>query len=99
MINQRGLIMKKTYSSGLKFKVALAALTGQPILDICNQYEVSDALVYKWKRELKERGGDVFSQKRQARDSATKEAEVSKLHQRIGQLSMEVEFLKKVVWD
>ncbi len=90
--------MKKTYSPGLKFKVALAALTGQPIIDICNQYEVDDGLVHKWKKELKERGSDVFSQKRQIKD-ATKELEVSKLYQRIGQLSTEVEFLKKVVGD
>jgi transposase-like protein len=53
--------MKKTYSAGLKFKVALAALTGQPIVDICKQYEVGDGLVHKWKKELKERGADVFN--------------------------------------
>jgi transposase len=90
--------MKKTHSPGLKFKVALAALTGQPLIDICKKYEVSEALVYKWKRELKERGADVFSQNRKNKDIA-KEQEVSKLYQRIGQLSTEVEFLKKVVGD
>ena len=94
----RGLMMKKTYSPGLKFKVALAGLTGQPIIDICKQYEVSDGLVHKWKKELKERGADVFSQKRQVKDTA-KELEVSKLYQRIGQLSTEIEFLKKVVGE
>lgn len=90
--------MKKTYSSGLKFKVALAALTGQPIIDICKQYEVGDGLVHKWKKELRERGADVFSQKRQAKDIA-KELETAKLYQRIGELSTEVEFLKKVVGE
>ncbi len=91
--------MKKTYSAGLKFKVALAALTGQPIVDICKQYEIGDGLVHKWKKELKERGADVFNQNnKQAKDSS-KELEISKLYQRIGQLSTENEFLKKVVGD
>ena len=90
--------MKKTYSPGLKFKVALAALMGQPIIDICRQYEVGEGLVHKWKKELKERGAEVFSQNRQGKDAA-KEVEVSKLYQRIGQLSTEVDFLKKVVGD
>ena len=78
--------MKKTYSPGLKFKVALAALTSQPIIDICRQYEVSDGLVHKWKKELKERGADVFSQRKQTK-AVSNELEVSKLYQRIGQLS------------
>lgn len=90
--------MKKTYSAGLKFKVALAALTGQPIIDICKQYEVVEGLVHRWKKELKERGSDVFNQKRQGKD-LVKEAETSKLYQRIGELSTQVEFLKKVVGE
>ncbi len=91
-------MMKKTYSAGLKFKVALGALTGQPIMDICKQYEVTDGLVHRWKKELKERGSDVFNQKRQSKDLA-KESETSKLYQRIGELSTQVEFLKKVVGE
>lgn len=91
-------MIKKKYSPGLKFKVALAALTGQPIIDICKQYEVGDGLVHKWKKELKERGADVFSQKRAVKDTS-RELEVSKLYQRIGHLSTELEFLKKVVGE
>ena len=90
--------MKKTHSPGLKFKVALAALTGQPIIDICKQYEVAESLVHKWRKELRERGADVFSQKRQVKDTA-KEIETAKLYQRIGELSTQVEFLKKVVGE
>jgi transposase len=90
--------MKKTHSPGLKFKVALGALTGQPIIDICKQYEVAESLVHKWKKELRERGAEVFNQKRQSTDAA-KGVETAKLYQRIGELSTEVEFLKKVVGE
>lgn len=90
--------MRKSHSSGIKFKVALAALTGQPIAAICKQYEVAESLVHKWKKQLKERGADVFSQPGKAKE-AQHDDELAKLYQRIGQLSTELEFLKKVVGD
>ena len=91
-------MQKKQYSPVLKFKVALAALTGVPIADICKQYEITDGLVHKWKQLLKERGADVFSQKKALRD-VSREAETAKLYQQIGRLSTELDFLKKVVGD
>jgi transposase len=80
----------------VKFKVALSALTGQPIVDICKQYEVAESLVHKWKKILKENGGLVFSNqnKQQKNDD---DYEKAKLYQKIGQLTTELEFLKKVV--
>lgn len=88
--------MRKTHSAMLKFKVGLAALTGQPIVEICKQYEVAEGLVHKWKSQLKENGATVFS-KDGKQQKARYEAEVAKLYQRIGQLTTEIEFLKKVV--
>lgn len=90
--------MKKTYSAALKFKVALALLTGQPITDVCKQYEVTDGLAHRWKKELKERGTEVFVQKSAPKDTA-KDLELAKLYHRIGQLSVENEFLKKIAGD
>jgi transposase-like protein len=47
--------MKKSHSAMLKFKVALAALKGQPIVEICQQYEVAESLVHKWKKQLNQK--------------------------------------------
>ena len=88
--------MKKTHSAMLKFKVALAGLTGQPLTEICKQYEVAASSVHKWKMQLKEGGAIVFGQTAKTREEQHA-AEVSKLYQRIGQLTTELEFLKKVV--
>ena len=54
--------MKKTHNAMLKFKVALAGLTGQPITEICKRYEVAESSVHKWKTKLKEEGAIVFGQ-------------------------------------
>ncbi len=88
--------MKKIHSAMVKFKVALAALTGQPIVDICKQYEVAESLVHKWKKLLKENGGLVFSSPNK-HQKVDENYEKAKLYQKIGQLTTEIEFLKKVV--
>jgi transposase-like protein len=88
--------MKKTHSAMLKFKVALAALTGHPIVEICRQYEVAESLVHKWKNQLKEGGAIVFGQNTKKLNEQH-DIELAKLYQRIGQLTTEVDFLKKVV--
>jgi transposase len=88
--------MKKTHNALIKFKVALACLIGQPITEICKQYEVASSSVHKWKTQLKRDGAIVFGQGAKTREEQH-EAEVAKLYQRIGQLTTELEFLKKVV--
>ncbi|PCH56367.1 MAG: hypothetical protein COC15_03210 [Legionellales bacterium] len=90
--------MRKVHISGKKFKVALAALTGEKLSDICSRYEVSSSLVHKWKKQLKDQGSVVFSQSKQTVESShTKE--LSKLYERIGKLTTELDFLKKVLGD
>ena len=88
--------MKKVHSAMVKFKVALAALVGQPIVDICKQYEVAESLVHKWKKQLKENGAAIFSNKNK-QQKKEEEQEKAKLYQQIGQLTTELNFLKKVV--
>lgn len=87
--------MRKTHSAMLKFKVALAALVGKPIVDICKQYEVAEGLVHKWKKQLQENGAVVFTKNKSEKES--REQETAKLYQQIGRLTTEVDFLKKVV--
>ncbi len=87
--------MRKTHPASIKLKVALAALSGQPITDICKQFEVAESLVHKWKKQLKENGTVVFQDKKVKADNDLQE--IDKLHQVIGKLATELEFLKKVL--
>lgn len=87
--------MRKTHPASIKLKVALAALGGQPIADICKQFEVAESLVHKWKKQLKDNGTVVFQDKKAKADNDLQE--VDKLHQVIGKLTTELEFLKKVL--
>lgn len=88
--------MRKSHSAMLKFKVAIAALTGRPITEICKQYEIGEGLVHKWKKRLKENGMEIFNSNHKSQKE-DQEKEIAKLYQRIGQLTTELEFLKKIV--
>jgi transposase-like protein len=84
---------KTDYDNGFKFKVALAALKGDRTYEeIATEFNVSKSLVSKWSIELKKNGATVYSKENK---SNAQEAKEQKLYQQIGQLSMEVEFLKK----
>lgn len=88
--------MKKKHSPTFKFKIALEALKGRPIVDICREYEVAQSLVHKWKKQLQKSGSLVFGDLQNPASEGW-EREHSKLYQHIGELSTQLGFLKKVL--
>lgn len=87
--------MRKKYSSKLKAKVALEAIGEQKALaEIASEYDVHPSQIAKWKKELLERAGEIFD--RDATHNAkTSEAREAELFRQIGQLKVEVDWLKK----
>ena len=88
--------MRKKHNPAFKFKVALEALSGKPIVEICQKYELAPSLVHKWKDHLRQNGLRVFGEAKISQPMLW-EREQAKLYQRIGELSTELDFLKKVV--
>jgi len=88
---------KKPRSPGFKLKVALAALKGEPIKDICTQHEVVESLVHKWKKQLVENSESIYASAENKSDKALKALgkRQEKLYETIGQLTVERDFLKK----
>ena len=88
----------KKWSPTIKFEIALLALKGeQTINEICKRYEVAPTQVKDWKKQLLEQGVEIFSKASTKAEEASKlENEQSKLYEKIGQLTVERDFLKKV---
>ena len=88
----------KKWSPAIKFEIALLMLKGDSTLnDICKRYEVAPSQVKAWKKQLLEQGANVFSKSSKADEAANKlECEQGKLYEKIGQLTVERDFLKKV---
>jgi transposase len=76
------------YSADFKAKVALEALRGElTAAQLAAKHGIHQAMVGEWKRQAMEGLAAVFTGKAAAQESAkTAEADVEKLHAKIGQL-------------
>lgn len=85
------------YSADFKAKVALAAIKGQQTInEIASRYSIHPNLVLQWKKQALEALPDTFSNRR-ARAAHDEEALKARLYQQIGQLKVELDWLKKKV--
>jgi transposase-like protein len=86
---------RKSYTTAFKVKIALEAIKGQrTINEIATHYGVHPNLVTKWKKQAIESLPDVFSTRRE-RDAEGEAAHKAELYQQIGQLKVELDWLKK----
>jgi transposase len=85
---------RKRYSTDFKAKVALEAIKGELTMSqLCAKHGVHQTMVNSWKRQAIDNLSTVFEQK--ADVGKNRDAEVEKLHAKIGQLVVERDFLAK----
>ena len=83
------------YSADFKAKLALEVIKGNRTLnEIASEAAVHPNLLMQWKRQLLESLPTVFADKR-VKDNKEQEALTDQLYQQIGQLKVELDFLKK----
>lgn len=86
---------RKRYSSSFKAKVALEALRGEKTMsELSAKYGVHPNMLAGWKRKAVEGMADIFSSNG-SRSGRTNESEIKDLHAKIGQLTVERDFLSK----
>jgi len=91
-------IKRRAFSSELKSRVALEAIKGElTINEISTKYEVHSTQIARWKQQALEniKDGFVEGAKKETQDERLTE----KLYQQIGQMKVEIDFLKKAVWS
>lgn len=88
---------RRKFSSSFKAKVAIEALKEQMTLaELSAKFDVHQNQISKWKQEFLNNSERVFDSKIKP-NSGDKEDDVSLLYQKIGQLEMERDFLKKSI--
>ena len=88
---------RRTHDDAFKARVAIEAIKEmKTVAEIASEYAVHPTQVSAWKRELIEQSATVFSGNTNDRAKIEElEKEQAALHQRIGQQTMELEFVKK----
>lgn len=86
---------KRKFTAEFKTQVVLEALSERMTLtELAQKYEVHPNLITNWKRDFVSHAHQAFEQKNGANPDLNKEKQ--KLYEKIGQLQMEIDFLKKV---
>jgi transposase-like protein len=86
---------RKSYTAAFKAKVALEAIKGQrTINEIASAFEVHPNQVTQWKKQAVSQLSEIFSNGRARADVAEEELR-NQLYQQIGQLKVELDWLKK----
>ena len=89
---------RKKWSAASKFEIALLAIKGETTLnEICARYQVAPSQVHAWKKQLLDGGAELFDKtdKKTSITAAENERIRKQLYEKIGQLIVERDFLKK----
>ncbi len=88
-------VSRKSFSAELKTKVALEAIRGQrTVAEIAGEYGIHPQQITQWKKQVLEGIPDLLSDKRR-KSKGNEENLVPQLYQQIGQLKVELDWLKK----
>lgn len=86
---------RRRFSAEFKARVALEALCGERTLaELSARHNVHPNMITQWKRQARKGLPEVFAGKG-ARQDGSREAEVKELHAKIGELTVEKDFLAK----
>jgi transposase-like protein len=86
---------RRSFSAEMKARIALEAIKGQKtIQEIASHYGVHPNQVSTWKRQLIEATPSLFADRR-SHPETSDEALKAELYQQIGQLQVELDWLKK----
>ena len=90
-----GKVTRKRYTADFKVKVALDALKGEHTLaELATKHGIHQTMIATWKRQAIEGMATTFSGKAETAPAAS-EADLEKLHAKVGQLVVERDFLAK----
>jgi len=88
---------RRHYDASFKMRVVLEALKEMKTLaELASEFDVHPNQIRNWKTEFLEKASEVFGGNKADQDALRSlKEERDTLHQRIGQQSMEIDFLKK----
>lgn len=87
-------MVRRQFTREFKLQVVREVEAGLSIAEVSRQYEVHPNLLRKWRDLYRENGENAFAGQGQVYRG---EARIAALERKIGQMTMENEFLKKLI--
>ena len=85
---------RRNHSTAFKAKVAVAALKGdRPQAELAEDFDIHPNQIMEWRKQLLENADQVFG--RTDKKNEESEGKIKELHAKIGQLTMERDFLEQ----
>lgn len=88
---------RRNFDASFKARVALEAIKEiKTLAELASEFGVHTNQIRNWKNEFLEKASVVFSENKDDKEALKRlQEERDRLHQRIGQQSMDIDFLKK----
>jgi transposase-like protein len=87
--------IRKSHPKAVKFQAVLAMLKGDKTMaELTQQYSINQSVLHRWKKEFMSKGEDIFASNNT--HDLSQSAVIDGLQRKIGELTMEIDFLKKV---
>ena len=84
---------RRKWSKDIKLRMLAEVRGGSTVAGVARKYGVAPVQIYQWQRQHKEYGDKAFQGNGKA---YSHEAEVAALQRKIGELTMEIDLLKKL---
>lgn len=89
-------VTRKTHSAEFKSKVALAAIREEGSLsELSSRFGVNANMISKWKKQALSNFSEIFSGRKE-NIQTTNDQQIKELHAKIGELTVEKDFLQTV---
>jgi len=82
---------RRKWESSQKLKIVLEGLSGQiEISKLCNKYQISQVIYYRWREQLLQYGHQAFESKHITKHEQRLQSENQRLKEIIGELTCEL---------
>lgn len=85
---------RRTFSRDFKLKVLREVDAGKSQAQAAREYQLTETSIYKWRQQFAKYKAKAFAGRGRA---YTEEARLNELERKVGQLTMENDFLKKLL--
>jgi transposase-like protein len=89
------VIMRRKHDASFKARIALEAVKGEKTIgQLASEYAIHPNQIRQWRQQLLDMLPEIFSNRRPQQEKARDELE-AELYRQIGQLKVELDWLKK----